>query len=77
MSEHPNQRWRWTMRGTLPSSGTLARGCEETGEIDAERAGEAVEHVVQRGPWDLFDQDERVTITIEPIAVPVDAGERR
>jgi hypothetical protein len=66
VADNPLRRWRWTMSGTAATDGTLVRSAEETGEVGAERAGEAVEHVVNRGPWDVFDQDESVTITVEP-----------
>jgi hypothetical protein len=44
----------------------MRRPCEETGITMAEGAGSAANEVVQRGPWDLFDGDEAVTIEVRP-----------
>lgn len=67
MPDNAPRRWLWTMSGTAATSGTLVRSAEEIGEVDAESAGEAVERVVNQGWWDSFDQDEPVTITVEPL----------
>jgi hypothetical protein len=61
-------RWRWTMTGTAPSKGTIVRGAEESGVVDADGAGEAIEQVLRHGWWDSFDQDQPVTLTVEPDA---------
>jgi predicted transcriptional regulator len=61
------ERWRWTMTGTAPMSGNIVRDAVETGEVDAEGAGEVVEHIAHHGWWDSFNQQEPVTITVEPI----------
>jgi hypothetical protein len=63
--------WAWTMSGMQPSRGTMLRSAEATGTLSAECAGEVFDELVQRGPWDMFDQDEEVTITVKP---PRDAG---
>lgn len=67
MTPTAEARWRWTMTGTAPTTGTIVRDAVATGEVTAEGAGEAVEHVVNHGWWDSFDQDETVTITVEPV----------
>jgi hypothetical protein len=61
------ERWRWTMTGTAPTSGNVVRDAVEEGEVEADGAGEVIEHIARHGWWDSFDQDEPVTITVEPI----------
>lgn len=64
----PMARWTWEMSGLqVPSRpGAMTRDARESGEVEAESAGGAVEWVVRYGPWDCFDQDEGLTIRVEP-----------
>jgi hypothetical protein len=67
--------YRWTLSGSSAGyHGTLDPGVDESGEMEAELAGEVAEWVVQHGPWDLIDQGRYVTITIELVDELVEAG---
>jgi hypothetical protein len=61
--------WEWTLSGHAPrkSPGASPRAEEQTGEMFAEGVGAVMDHVVQRGPWDLFDQGERVTLVVRRV----------
>lgn len=60
--------WMWEMSGLQmpPSPGSMTRDARESGMVEGESAGVAVEWVVRYGPWDCFDQDEGLTIRVEP-----------
>lgn len=60
--------WEWEMSGTAPRSspGSMVSPSEDSGKLIAEGAGQVIDHLLQRGWWDGFDQDEGVTITVRP-----------
>lgn len=60
--------FKWLITGTeIPASpGSMVHHFEDSGEREAESAGEIVEWLAQRGPWDMLDGRQRVAIDIEP-----------
>ena len=60
-------RWLWRVEGTAQASGTIIRGFEDSGVVQAEGAGDALNWLVHRGPfWDGLNADEEFTVTISP-----------
>jgi rhamnogalacturonyl hydrolase YesR len=61
-------RWRWRVEGAGVKSGTTEHPYEETGEIETEHAGDALDWLIHRGPmWDCMDTSRPFTITIETV----------
>jgi hypothetical protein len=60
-------RWRWRVQGIEDTYGTIEHLYDESGVIETEHAGDALNWLINEGPiWDCLNVDERITITIEP-----------
>lgn len=61
-------QWRWELSGTETGRRTVPRGIFDTGAIQSDSAGAALDWLVNHGPiWECLDTDEEFTITIRPI----------
>jgi hypothetical protein len=59
--------WKWAVDGIEDAHGTLQRPFNDSGVVEAEQAGEALDWLVNHGPmWDCLDTDHVFTITISP-----------
>lgn len=70
-------RVTWMVRGTrIPSSpGSMPRAYEDSGTVDVEGVGEAVEWLAAKSPiWDGVDQTRPLTIEIVPAVEGVSAA---
>jgi len=64
--------YKWRVEGEQLVSGNIERDYEDTGVIESEGMGEAIQQLIDRELWwDTLDTEREVSIIITPISCPV------